>query len=151
MAHLSGKTGGVYSGAEVLNTCEANWDSEDGDVTVARSTTKKVGTYSQKLVCAAGLSTNTICATDAIGATDVTDRDVFHCWIQSNVNMSAGDWQVCIDESVNCGGADKRLDLPPLTADTWQRCILDGGDMSAMNAVICVGLRQVVDKGACNV
>lgn len=150
MSVLSGKLGGVYSSALLIEGCEAAWDELiDGDVTAsADSADFKVGTYSAKFVCAAGLGAGDIIATNDIVSKDLSDYKKIYVWVKSSVALDAGDIQFLLDDTAQCASALKALNLPALSANTWTRVLLDLGDASGLTAVISVGLKQVVDKGA---
>jgi hypothetical protein len=69
-------------------------------------------------------------------------------WAQSSVTLTAGQWQLLLDDTAACATPLKTLNLPAMTANTWYYIYLDGGDMSTATAIISIGLKQAVDIGA---
>ena len=151
MAHASGKAGGVYTGALEVEDCEDKWDeSVDVDVTeTADGTDYKVGAASAKFECAAGLGAGDIVATEVI-AKNLTTYDVVYAWMKSSVALSSGDWQLLLDDNANCASPTETLNIPALGANTWTQVCLVLSDPSLCGALISIGLKQVVDKGAMN-
>ncbi|MFA5439592.1 hypothetical protein [Dehalococcoides sp.] len=152
MSVVSGKLGGVFTSALLIENCEAAWDElVDGDVTAsADSTDVKVGAYSAKFACAAGLGAGDIIAANDIASKDLSAYKKIYAWVKSSVALDAGDVQLLLDDTAQCASVLKSLNLPALSANTWTRVLLDLGDASSLTAVISVGLKQVVDKGAFN-
>lgn len=153
MARLAGKSGNVYVASQLLHNCDAVWNElVDADVTASLVTDDyKVGSGANKFACAAGLANGDIIATEDITSVDVTTFDRILFWIKSSVEIAtAGDLAVLLSETALCGGSPVVFDVPALVANTWKLCRATG-DMSALNALISVGVKLVAnDPGAFN-
>ena len=143
-----GETGTVLDDGDDL------WDSVDGDVTHTLDTGDyKETTGSSNFAINAGLIADDIIATEPTGALNFTAAglglDYINFWIKSSNAQS--DLQLIISETADCtvGGitADKVLNIPTVGGDQWKRVELDLGDVSALNAVTCIGLRSTTDPG----
>ena len=139
-------------GGNVLNNCDTAWDAA-ANVTCSADTSVKVeGTGSNKMACAAGLAAGALMATDVITSVDLTYALHIDFWFRSDVALNAGDVQLLIDNTATCASPTKSWDLPAISANTWTKVSIVCGDMSGAgnNAIISIGLKQVVDKGAMN-
>ena len=144
----------VYSiGTEkTIHTCDAKWDElEDTDVTAYLDTSfKKEGSGSNKLVVAAGAGAGDILLTDDITEVDLSGCTEVQIWIYSTVALSAGDLQLLLDDTAQCSSPVESLDIPATTANIWTRHIISLANPQSDSAIISVGLKMVVDKGAFN-
>lgn len=149
--HLS-KAEWVYSiGTEkTLHACNAVWDElVDTDVTASLNTTfKKEGTGSLKLVVAAGAAAGDILATEDITSIDISGCNEVQIWIFSTVALAAGDLQLLLDDTASCASPVESLNIPATTANVWTRHIISLANPQSDSAIISVGLKMVVDKGA---
>lgn len=137
--------------AEVLDDCEDAWDSRQGaNVVVAtEGTIKKVGTNSVKLTVGAGAIAGLL-ATEAFTAANLSGRTHLELWLYSSVAMAAGDLQICIDDTADCASPLETINLPALAVNTWKRCTVPLFNPITDLAVISVGIKMAVDKGAFN-
>ncbi len=151
MAHYSGKNGGVFSGALLVENCEDSWNEyTNANVTPSvDSSDYKVGTASAKFVVGINAGTNERIGTEVISK-NLASYDTLYAWVKSSVALTAGDWQVLLDDSTECATPLKNLNIPALAAGTWAQVALDLGDASGLTSLISIGLKQVVDKGAMN-
>jgi len=134
---------------QIVEDCEDAWDElVDGDVTSTADADCKVGTKSAKLAVAAGCGAGDILATEAVGSMNLSTYKHINLWIKSSVALDAGDMQLLLDDTAQCASPIKFLDIPALGAATWTLVRLDLGDASGLTAIISVGIKQVVDKGA---
>ena len=134
---------------QIVEDCEDAWDElVDGDVTSTADADCKVGTKSAKLAVAAGAGAGDILATEVVGSMNLSTYEHINLWIKSSVALDAGDMQLLLDDNAQCASPIKLLDIPALSAATWTLIRLDLGDASGLTAVISVGIKQVVDKGA---
>jgi hypothetical protein len=134
-----------------LEDCEDAWnESVDGDVTATADTALKVvGAASCKLAVAAGASAGDVLATEARASTDISLCSHVAVWVRSTVALDAGDVQLLLDEHASCASPSETLNIPATAANTWVRhVIVLAGAAADRNAVISVGLKMAVDKGA---
>ena len=134
-----------------LEDCEDAWnESVDGDVTAtADSTLKVVGTYSCKLAVGAGASAGDILATEARASTDISASNYVALWVRSTVSLNAGDVQLLLDDDASCASPSETLNIPATSANVWTRHVIAlAGTTAGRNAIISVGLKMAVDKGA---
>jgi len=134
---------------QIVEDCEDAWDElVDADVTSTADADCKVGTKSAKLAVAAGCGAGDILATEVVGSMNLTTYKHINLWIKSSVALNSGDMQLLLDDNAQCASPLKSLDIPALSSATWTLVRLDLGDASGLTAVISVGIKQVVDKGA---
>lgn len=133
-----------------LHNCDTVWDElVDGDVTASVDTAiQKEGTGCLKLVVADGCGAGDILATENITATDISDCDEVEIWIYSTVALNAGDIQLLLDNNAKCASPVETLDIPATLANTWTRHCLKLANPQNDSAIISVGLKMVVEKGA---
>ena len=117
-------------------------------IVTASTTNKKEGTASANIVIAAA-ATTTLAAYENLATTvDLSSTDSVQVWVLSSVATDAGDLEIVLDDSANCGSSLENVDLPALVANTWKMAIIAIVDNSDMSAIKCVGLNVAVDKGA---
>jgi hypothetical protein len=132
----------------VIDNCDAAWTAS-ANVTATNDTGVKFeGTGSVKLVCAAAFGANALAAYRDFGAQDLSYAQYFCLWVQSTVALNAGDWQLLLDNTAACASPTKAYDLPAIAASVWTMVEIAAGDVSGCTAIISVGLKQIVDKGA---
>lgn len=137
-------------GEQIIEDCEDPWnESVDAEVTSEIDAADKVvGANSVKLTVAVGAEAGDILATEAIGPLNLTTRKDVTLYAKSSVNLDAGDLQLLLDDTASCASPLELLDLPALTANEWTPITLVLDDPSLLNAIISVGVKMVVDKGA---
>lgn len=142
----------VDVGGNVLNSCDVAWDAQANVTCTADTGVKLEGTGSAKMACTASLAANALIATDVITSVDLTGAKQISFWFRSDVALNAGDVQFLIDNTATCASPTKSWDIPAIAANTWTKVQIPCGDMSGAgnNAIISVGLKQIVDKGAMN-
>ena len=134
---------------QIVEDCEDAWNElVDADVVSTADADCKVGTKSAKLAVAAGCGAGDILATEVVGSMNLTAYEHINLWIKSSVALDLGDMQLLLDDTAQCASPIKSLDIPALSAATWTLVSLDLGDASGLTAVISVGIKQIVDKGA---
>ena len=148
MARLSGYGGSVIVASQVIENCEDAWNEMAGTgVTASLDTSDfKNGSGSAKFVCDATTGVELV-ATEQVTSMDLSAYTDLLFWAKSSVAMDANDWQLCLDDSASCGSPIITANLPALSADTWKFCRVSA-DMSSCTAIVSVGLKQAVDKGA---
>lgn len=134
----------------IIEDCEDTWnESADPDVTVeVDGADKKVGVNSLKLTVAAGASAGDVLATEAIGPLNLTARKEMTAWVKSSVALNAGDVQILLDDTAACASPVETLNLPAILVDTWTKVNLKFVTPANLGAIISVGVKMVVDKGA---
>ena len=151
MAELSGRAGGVYTGAEVVEDCEDDWTSDGGSTTAAKDGTAgnyKVGTYSVKIVIPIGTGVTTLCAHEGGLGLDLSDRDVIYLWVKDSIGFAKDTMALLLDDADACDDPIKTINFPAIAADTWTKTVLDLGDASGLGTTAAVGIEQVTDLGA---
>jgi len=149
---VEAKIKAVDVGDNVLISCDVAWDAAANVVTSADTSVKLFGTGSTKMACASGLAAGALIATDVITSVNLTYALHIDFWFRSDVALDAGDVQLLIDDSATCASPTKAWDLPAISANTWTKVSIACGDMSGAgnNAIISIGLKQIVDKGVMN-
>lgn len=134
----------------LLEDCDTVWSElVDGDVTATADTSVKVrGSASLKLAVAAGCSANDILATQSISSKNLADHDEALIWIYSTTALDAGDIQLLLDDTASCASPVETLDIPATSANKWTRHIISLANAGDDTAIISVGLKMAVDKGA---
>ena len=132
---------------QLVEDCEDAWAAE-ANVTATADADCKVGTKSAKLAVAGAAGAGVLLATEVVGSMDLTAYKHINLWVKSSVELAEGDMQLLLDDTATCASPIKLLDIPALSAATWTLVRLDLGDASGLTAVISVGIKQVVDKGA---
>ena len=124
------------------------WDElVDPDVAVEIDTTL-FDTNSLKLVVAAGAGAGDILATEDITSLDITDCDEIVAEVYSSVALDAGDLQILLDDTAQCASPTESLDIPAITANTKTDIVISLADIPSDSAIISVGIKMIVDKGA---
>ena len=135
-----------------VEECETAWDeSVASGVTVAADTEQFRGRNSIKFTVADSVGVNTTLATQDIASLDISGYDTLEVWVLSSVATNAGDLLIYLDDTASCASALESLSVPALTARTPTRIRISLANPESDTAIISVGLRQVVDIGACNI
>lgn len=134
----------------VIHDCEAAWDEKvDADVTVsADAAAFKVGTKSNKLAIAATASALDILATDNFTSKNLAAYTHIVAWVKSSIDLSAGDVHLLLDDTAECASPLETLAIPALVANTWTQVKIALAAASTDTAIVSVGLKGTVDKGA---
>jgi len=132
-----------------LHSCESAFDeSVDAQLTATTDTEIKWrGNSSMKITVSASAGGNDL-ITDSITALDISGNTHVEFWCRSSVATSAADIHILLDDTASCASAVETLALPALTAntDTFVRIALS--NPRSDTAIISVGVRFTVDKGA---
>lgn len=134
----------------IIHNCETAWDElVDTDVTVSVDETYKIqGTNSVKLTVAAGAGAGDILATDNLESIDISGKDTVEIFIRSSVALDAGDIQLLLDDTASCASPVETIDIPATLANRNTTHVLTLASPESDTAIISVGLKMVVDKGA---
>ncbi len=148
----------------VLDDCEsvADW-TFDGDVTGSNEggstggdpdvVLRKTGTYSMKMICAAGLGAGDKAAYQTTIATFNAEKyTALSCWVYTTVALNAEDWSVVLSEEIDGDkgpGTYVEFKLPAVPADTWTLVRIAGScsGLDADNKAESLSIFQLVDKG----
>ena len=122
-------------------------------VTTTKETTdKKEGAASAEMDVTKGFGTGLIGYEDQTSTVDLTNQDQLSFWIKSSTGTTAGQIELVLDESANCGSPEVQSNVPALTAATWKLvtvAITDSADAAVANgskdAITCVGLEVETD------
>jgi len=99
-------------------------------------------------VVAAGCAAGDILGTDDITSTNITDCDELVFDLYSTVALTAGDLDILLGDTASCASTVEAIDVPATTAYTKTRHVVSLANPSSDSAVISIGLKMVVDKGA---
>ena len=89
-----------------------------------------------------------ILGSEAISSIDISASTTVTLQVQSSVATNSGDMQLLLDDTANCASPLETLDLPALVADKWTSVVLTLANPASDVAIISVGLKMAVDKGA---
>ena len=135
--------------SDEIHACESAFDeSVDAQITATTDTEIKWrGNSSMKLTVSASAGGNDL-ITDSITSLDISGHTHVEFWCRSTVATSAADIHILLDDTASCASAVETLALPALTAntDTFVRIALS--NPRSDTAIISVGVRFTVDKGA---
>ena len=141
----------VWDEKNTIENCDDAWDETANPTGVTNSADvddKKEGTASHKSVMTVDAVVGLI-ATEVIPSTNMTAFEKLRLWVKSSIVLAVGDFQICLDDTAACASPIKTLDIPAITvADTWTEVEIALGDASGLTAIISIGLKMVVDKGA---
>jgi len=135
--------------SDEIHACESAFDeSVDAQITAATDTEIKWrGNSSMKLTVDVSAGGSDL-ITDSITSLDISGHTHVEFWCRSTVATSAADIHILLDNTASCASAVETLALPALTAntDTFVRIALS--NPRSDTAIISVGVRFTVDKGA---
>lgn len=143
----------VYGGVEVDNCDETlGWtDGGGGHSTLTRTTTAgefQEGTAAIKNVVSSSSGANELLAYHNISSINISTTRSIGFWFKSTVGLSAGDLQFLLDNSSACASPLETLNIPAITANTWTWVSIPFATPANLTAIISIGIKQVVDKGA---
>lgn len=136
----------------VLFDCETAFNEQVvSNVTqTADSTDFKVGFNSAKFAIGSSFTTGII-GSKAVSSFSLAGKSTVSLWIKSDVACSANDLQLLLDDTANCASPLETINLPALLANVWTRIDLTLASAGNDTAIISIGLKLTVDKGAQNV
>lgn len=142
----------VIHGGLSVDTCDTNpvaWaDGSGGDVTPSRDTVdKQDGTASVKLTVAVGAGVELLAYHDIVSV-DLSAYDSIGFWFKSTVSLSSGDLQFLLDNTAGCASPLETINIPAISANTWTWVNLAFATPANLTAIISIGIKQAVDKGA---
>jgi len=145
-------TGNGLVGSLVIEDCEDAWSEQViANVTASVDAVDfKVGTKCATFAVGADFTPGII-GTEAIASTNLTAYTHIGFWFKSDVALDASDYQLLLDNNALCASPTLTVNLPAISADTWTHVQLVLTTPSLYSAIISIGLKQVVDKGACNI
>ena len=132
----------------LIEDCEDAWVAGSNVTSTADTTDFQVGAGSAKLVVAAAAAAGDILATEVISSTDLSQHNSVSLRVKSSVACDASDLQLLLDDTALCASPLETLNLPALVANTWTKVVLTLAAASSDTAIISVGIKMAVDKGA---
>ncbi len=135
-----------YGNDTVIDTCEAAWTADGGGGFTAtqEGTTKKVGTYSAKIV-SDGTETG-LAAHHNFSSLDIHACNSVQFWIYASVAVSAGVLQLLLDDTNGCVSPLETINLPAIPATTWTIVTLTLATAASDTALLSVGLKFASTK-----
>lgn len=132
-----------------IEDCEDAWNEYvDSDVTSTADTFYWKGSYSAKMVVADNAAGGDILTTEAISSTNLSSYTQVRAMVYSTAALNASDLQLLLDNSINCGSPLETLNIPAVSANTWTLITINLAVPASDTAIISVGVKMVVDKGA---
>ena len=139
----------ALSGGLLIEDCEDAWNEYvASNITSTADADCKVGSYAAKLAVGSAVAAGAILATEAITALDLSGRKEISLWIKSSVTIDANDLQLLLDNTAYCASPLETLNIPALAANTWTKIALILANPGSDTAIVSVGVKMVVDKGA---
>lgn len=143
MAHISGKNGGVYTSALLVEDCEDAWNEHTESGCTPSTTTGKVGTYCAR-VTTVGVGADKLLMSEVISK-DLSSYDAVVWYARSSLTTTATQLKLLLDDTGECASAVESLVVPALTADTWKYCFDLLAAPASCSALISIGLYQDED------
>jgi len=132
-----------------IDDCDSAWTAGANVTATADSSVKQEGSYSAKLVVAAGAGATAVLAYNTFSAKDLSGCTEIEVSIYPTVALTAGQWQIRLDDTAGGGSAVESLDIPASSANVWTRHTITLANPLSDTAVVRVELYQVSDVGAC--
>lgn len=132
---------------KTLSNANAAWTASASVTATADTTDKKEGTGSADFNIVAAFTTGLAAYEDLASTVDLSSIDSIQLWVKSSVATAAGEVELVLDDSANCGTSLENIDLPVLVANTWKLATVAIADNSDMTAIKCVGLNVATDNG----
>lgn len=134
----------------VVDRCDVVWTAGSNvTVTLDKSFMNTEGTGAAKLVVADGAIAGAVLAYEDFTAIDISDCDALEFWLYSSIALSAGEWDIVLDDNAGCVSPTESIDVPATTAATKTRHVVDLANPHLDTAIISVGLVNTTDVGAC--
>ncbi len=138
----------VYGNGMNIDTCDVNWTAGSNVTSALDTSTYWLGSASVKLTVASAASAGQVLGYHDFSAIDLSGSSYIGLIVQSSVATNPGDLQLLIDNTSGCVSPVKSYDLPALAAGTATIVVISLDSMSGASAIISVGIKMVVDKGA---
>lgn len=140
---------GVFSNVDngvLVEDCEDVWlEKTDADFT--QSVIAGVDSNAVRFTIAAGASAGDF-VTEAVPTVDLSPYTILEVKIRSSIALAAGDVQILLDNTAQCASPVHTLNVPALTANTWTTAEIAYTPTTGTDAIISVGAKMAVDKGA---
>lgn len=137
----------------VVENCEDAWDElTEADVTPSADGTTfnyMNGSASAKFIIGGDLNAGELIATEVV-ALNLTSYTDITFWIKSSVALTANDLQLLLSANPECASPTEELNIPAVAMNTWTSVHISFADPTDLGAIISIGLKMVVDKGAFN-
>ncbi len=132
----------------LIDDCETAWTA-GASVTASVDTSDfQVGAGSAKLVVATGAAAGGILGYHAISSKNLSQHNSVSLRVKSSVACDASDLQLCLDDTAAIASPLETLNLPALVANTETKVVLTLAAAASDTAIISVGVKMAVDKGA---
>lgn len=132
-----------------VDACETGWVAASNVTVTQDATVYKEGTYSTKMVVAAGHTTGLVAYKD-LTEVDISQYAKIVFWVRSTIaTYVAGDLHISLCLGNGGAGALEALDVPAISvADAWCRFAISFTDPALYANVVGVALYVVTDRGA---
>lgn len=138
---------GIQNGI-LISDCETIWTEIGANVAItADPVSVKAGLYSARFAVDDAASIGVL-AVVAIPALNLAARKGISMWIMSSIALNAGDIQLLLDDAANCASPLETLNIPAILETRWVKVYLPLANPASDVAIISVGLKMAVDKGA---
>jgi len=146
MAHLAGTAGNVFVADLLLEDCEDTWTSGTNGTAAPETTIIMVGSGSAKCTIGAGIAPGNIIMYETMeSAKNLSTYTHILCWAYSVPTTAAADYRIGIGTTAAGASPTTLVDVPALTATTWQYChctVVSGSPFSATTAGTIIGLES---------
>ena len=126
---------------EVLNDAQAAWTESTG-TSVTTSTDSEDYRYggSSMRIDYTGSTNGVILTSQAVTSTNLSKHDYCEFWIKADTATAAADLRLVLSASANAGAETDYVDVPALTARSWQYVRVALRNPENNTAIISVGL-----------
>ena len=131
-----------------VEDCEDAWTAGTNVTANLDTTDYMKGAGSAELVVDAAATAGQVLGYEDITSVDLSGYDTAILWVKSTVALSAGDLDFLVDNTSGCASPIESIDIPAISANTWTRVQLTLASPGSLTAVISVGVKMIVDKGA---
>lgn len=128
-----------------ISNAESPWSSVPDVAAIADSNNRKQGNYSASLTIQTPFLTGLAAYENLSPSLDLSSTDSVHVWVRASKATSQGDLQLRLSPTPGCTGVAEDLDLPALSASSWQLATLGINDGTARDSIACVGLVVATD------
>jgi len=124
-----------------------------GTVVSIEASKKKEGTGSVKIIVHVSTTTALLAYENLVTNVDLTDQTQVQFWVRSSVATTAGQLEIVLDNTANCGSPEVHIDVPVLAPDTWKlvTAAITSSTVTTFvanadkSAVTCVGVEVETD------
>lgn len=132
----------------VVESCESAWTAGSNVTATLDTTDYQVGSGAANLAVDVAATAGQILGYRNFTSVNLSSYTRLHFRIKSTVALSAGDLQIVVDDTNNCASPLESLNVPQLNANTWASFDVALATPANLTAVVSVGVKMAVDKGA---